>query len=252
MKSFLNETQKITSLYFFIWERKLKVFKKVLKYIFMAFSGFIVLSVVTVAITKFINPPLTPLMVLRPIEGMLDGKSVGIDKDWVSYEEISPNFFRAVISAEDGKFLRHDGFDRKAIEAAKRYNEIHKGKKKRGASTISMQTAKNTFLWHGRNYVRKGLEAYFTVLIEAVWGKKRILEVYANVIEFGEGIYGVEAASQAFFNKPAAKLTKRQAALLAAVLPNPRRWSPAKPTPYINRRANWISGRMRSIALPKD
>lgn len=190
-------------------------------------------------------------MILRPIEGIFEGKAVGINKDWVDYDEISPHFFRAVISAEDAKFMRHDGFDRKAIEAARRYNEIHKGKKKRGASTISMQTAKNTFLWHGRNYVRKGLEAYFTVLIEAVWGKKRILEVYANVIEFGEGIYGVEAACQEFFGKPAANLTKRQAALLASVLPNPRRWSPAKPTPYINRRVNWIMGRMNSIALPK-
>lgn len=211
-----------------------------------------VLSVLTVVFTKFINPPLTPLMVLRPIEGMFEGKSIGIEKDWVAYDEIAPSFFRAVISAEDGKFMRHDGFDRKAIKAAQRYNEIHKGKKKRGASTISMQTAKNTFLWHGRNYVRKGLEVYFTVLIEAVWGKKRILEVYANVIEFGEGIYGVEAASQTFFKKPASKLTKRQAALLASVLPNPRRWSPARPTAYINRRVSWISGRMNSIGLPKD
>lgn len=223
-----------------------------MKYFFMAMAGFIVISVVYVAITKYINPPITPLMLMRPIEGVIEGKSIGINKNWVSYDEISPNFFRAVISSEDGKFLRHDGFDRKAIKAAQRYNEIHKGKKKRGASTISMQTAKNTFLWHGRNYLRKGLEVYFTVLIEAVWGKKRILEVYANVIEFGEGIYGVEAASQTFFNKPALKLTKRQAALLAAVLPNPRRWSPAKPTAYINRRVSWISGRMRSIALPKE
>jgi len=189
-------------------------------------------------------------MILRPIEGFNEGKSIGITKEWADFDDISKNFFRSVIAAEDGRFLSHDGFDRKAIEAARKYNERHKGKKKRGASTISMQTAKNTFLWHGRNYLRKGLEAYFTVLIEAIWGKKRILEVYANVIEFGDGIYGVQAASNIYFNKSADKLSKREAALLAAVLPNPRRWSPAKPTNYIERRANSISSRATSIRLP--
>lgn len=230
----------------------MKIFKKIAKWVFGCIAAFIVASVLTVAVYTVLNPPITPLMLIRPIDGILEGKSVGINKEWANYEDISKHFFRAVIAAEDAKFLKHDGFDRKAIEAAKKYNERHKGKKKRGASTISMQTAKNTFLWHGRNYLRKGLEAYFTVLIEAVWGKKRILEVYANVIEFGEGIYGVEAASQTFFKKSASKLTKREAALLAAVLPNPRRWSPDKPTAYINKRVSWISGRMNSIALPKD
>ena len=115
-----------------------------------------------------------------------------------------------------------------------------------------MQTAKNAFLWHGRNYVRKGLEVYFTYLIEAIWGKKRILEVYANIIELGDGVYGVEAASQKFFNKPAKNLSKKEAALIASVLPNPRRWSPAAPTKYIQKRVRFISGRMNSIALPKD
>lgn len=226
----------------------LKIFKLVAKCVI----GFIVLSVVTVFAYKFIPPPITPPMVLRMLEGAFEGRFIGIDKSWRSYNDISPNLYRAVISAEDRKFMRHDGFDWDAIEAAKRYNEIHKGKKKRGASTITMQTAKNTFLWHGRNYVRKALEAYFTVLIEVVWGKKRILEVYVNVVEFGEGLYGAEAAAQKFFNKSAKDLTKRESALLAAVLPNPRRWSPAAPTAYINKRVNFISGRMGSIALPKD
>jgi monofunctional biosynthetic peptidoglycan transglycosylase len=148
--------------------------------------------------------------------------------------------------------MSHDGFDMRALKAARRYNEIHKGKKKRGASTITMQTAKNTFLYHGRNYLRKGLEAYFTVLIEAVWGKKRILEVYANVIEWGYGIYGVNAAAQFYFGKDASSLTKNEAALLAAVVPNPRRWDAGHPTPYIQRRANWVMGRMNSVAIPKD
>ena len=133
----------------------------------------------------------------------------------------------------------------------KRYNKIYNGKKIRGASTITMQTAKNVFLWNGKNFVRKGLEAYFTVLIEAVWGKKRILEVYVNVVEWGNGIYGVEAASQKYFKKSASKLTKREAALLAATLPNPRRFFPDKPSKYIKNRADKIQNRMVAIALPR-
>lgn len=225
--------------------------KRILKYLFYFIITFFGSSILAVVLTKFINPCITPPMIIRSIEGLFEGKLVGIHQDWVSFEEISPNFFRAVVAAEDAKFMRHDGFDRQAIKAAMRYNEIYKGRKKRGASTISMQTAKNTFLCHWRNYLRKGLEAYFTVLIENIWGKKRIIEVYANVIEFGEGIYGVEEASQRFFGKNASNLSRREAALLAAVLPNPHRWSPVKPTPYINRRVAWIQGRMNSVAIPK-
>lgn len=228
------------------------IFKRILKYIFFGVIIFFVSSILAVVLTKFINPIITPPMIIRTIEGLFQGKFVGINQDWASFEEISPNFFRAVVAAEDAKFMRHDGFDRQAIQAAIRYNEIHKGKKMRGASTISMQTAKNTFLCHCRNYIRKGLEAYFTVLIENIWGKKRIIEVYANVIEFGEGIYGVQAAAKHFFGKDAQNLSRREAALLAAVLPNPHRWSPAKPTPYIQRRVAWIMGRMNSVAIPKS
>ncbi len=190
-------------------------------------------------------------MVIRVFEGWFEGRNIGIEKSWVSYDDVSPNMFRAVISGEDAKFMRHDGFDWNAIETAKRYNASHHGNKMRGASTITMQTAKNAFLWHGRNYVRKGLEAYFTFLIEKIWGKKRILEVYVNIIELGEGIYGVEAASRHFFSKTAKELTKREAALLASVLPNPRRWSPAEPTQYIEGRVSFIQGRMGGIGLPK-
>lgn len=230
----------------------MRLLKKIFIFLITLVVSFVIFSCVLVVVYKYVPPPITPLMMIRPIEGIFSGKTVGIDKDWVSYDEISPNIFRAVIASEDKKFLRHDGFDWKAIENAKQYNERQKGKKLRGASTITMQTAKNAFLWQGRNYIRKGLEAYFTVLIEAVWGKKRILEVYVNVIEWGDGVYGVEAASQKYFNKSAKDLSKQEAALLAAVLPNPRRWSPAEPTPYIKKRANGIVGRMGAIALPKD
>lgn len=228
------------------------MFKKILIFLLKAFIGFLVLSVLTVAVYTIINPPITPLMLIRSMEYLFAGDPVKIDKDWMSYDEINKNVFKALVAAEDGRFMSHHGFDWKAIKAAQRYNEIMDGRKKRGASTISMQTAKNTFLWHGRNYVRKGLEAYFTVLIEAVWGKKRILEVYANVIEWGYGIYGVNAAAQHYFGKDASQLNKHEAALLAAVVPNPRRWDAGHPTNYIERRANWIMGRMNSVPIPRN
>ncbi|HYF04243.1 MAG TPA: monofunctional biosynthetic peptidoglycan transglycosylase [Patescibacteria group bacterium] len=226
--------------------------KKILVWIFKTIVALVIFSVVLTAIYTVVNPPLTPLMLIRVFEGLADAKAVGISKDWESYDNISPHVFRAVIAAEDGKFLKHEGFDWKAIENAQKRNERAKGKKLYGASTITMQTAKNAFLWPGRSYLRKGLEAYFTVLIEALWGKKRILEVYVNIIEWGDGIYGVEAASQEYFKKPAKNLTAQEAALLASVLPNPRRWTPAKPTKYILKRRSFIQTRMRGIALPKE
>ncbi|MCX7880516.1 MAG: monofunctional biosynthetic peptidoglycan transglycosylase [Ignavibacteria bacterium] len=224
--------------------------KRIFKFIFKIVIYFIVSSIVVVIIYKFVPPPITPIMIIRVFESWFEGGAVEISKEWVPYEKISKNMFRAVIAAEDAKFMRHNGFDWDAIESAQRYNRAKKGKKLRGGSTISMQTAKNTFLWHGRNYVRKALEAYFTILIELIWGKKRILEVYLNVIEFGGGIYGVGAASKYFFNKVPSQLTQREAALLAAVLPNPRRWSPKFPTPYIEKRVEFIQGRMNSVVIP--
>ena len=226
-------------------------FRSVLILIGKLILACILLSVFSVVIYTVINPPITPLMLMRPIEGLFRGEFVGVSRDWKDYDEISPFVFRAVISAEDGKFMKHDGFDWNAIKRARRINTMRKGKRLVGASTISMQTAKNVFLWQGRNYVRKALEAYFTVLIEAVWGKKRILEIYVNSIEWGNGIYGVEAASREYFGKSADKLTKKEAALLAAVLPNPRKWSPANPSRYILKRASFIQGRMGGIAVPK-
>lgn len=224
-----------------------KLFLVILKVSFAIFLS----SILIVAIYTVISPPITPLMILRTIEYALSGDEIRLKKNWTSYEEINRKVFKALVAAEDARFMRHKGFDWKAIEAAQRYNERMKGKKKRGASTITMQTAKNVFLWHGRNYLRKGLEAYFTVLIEAVWGKKRILEMYVNVIEWGYGIYGVEAAAEYYFGKSTKELSTYEIALLASVVPNPRRWDAGNPTPYIRKRANWIIGRMNSVAIPK-
>ena len=218
--------------------------KTIFKIIWKIIFYFVIFSVLWVSAYIVINPFITPYQAYNFLIGN------GLDKSWVSYEEISPNFFKAVIASEDALFLEHKGVDWNAVEEAKKYNERHTNKK-RGASTITMQTAKNTFLWHGRTFVRKGLELYFTILIEAVWGKKRIIEVYANVIELGEGVYGVEAASQQFFRKSANQLTKREASLLAAVLPNPIRWNPSKPTGYINSRASTIQARMNAVNLSK-
>lgn len=188
---------------------------------------------------KFINPPFTILMLQRTVEQTFSSeRDVRMKKDWVSIDEISPNMIKAVIASEDNLFNKHNGFDTKAIERAIEHNK--KGKKVRGASTISQQTAKNVFLWNGRNWVRKGLETYYTVVIEAFWSKERIMEVYLNVIEFGDGIYGVEAASQTFFHKSAKNLSKREAALLASVLPSPLKRNAGKPTKWLNQRANRV------------
>ncbi len=221
--------------------------KKIFKTILYLIVAFVLVSCISVFLYKFINPPITPLMLIR----LATGEASDINKTWVDYEDISSHLFRACIAAEDAKFNSHEGIDWQSVENAKRYNEMHKGKKMRGASTITMQTAKNVFLWNGRNFVRKGLEAYFTVLIEAVWGKKRILEVYVNVVEWGDGVYGVEAAAQKYFKKSAKNLTRYEAALLAAVLPNPRKFSPANPSAYIKKRANKIQARMQGRALPQ-
>ena len=210
---------------------------------------FFISTILVSLIYRFVPPPVTPLMLMRVIEQLAEGTELNLDKSWVSYDEISPNLVRAVITSEDNNFLEHYGIDFEAIEKARKLNEH--GKKLRGASTISQQTAKNIFLWPGRNYIRKGLEVYFTYLIEITWSKQRIMEVYLNDIEMGNGIYGAEMASQTYFHKPAVDLTRSEAALIAAVLPNPRKWSPAHPTPYIMRKKNWILGRMNKFRNPE-
>lgn len=209
----------------------------------------ILASVAITVVYRVVDPPITPLMLIRPLEGMGDGKLVGIDRHWVPLDDISPALIRSVIAAEDGRFFTHSGVDWKAVEAARARNERSKSGKVFGASTITMQCARNIFLWQGRNYVRKGLEVYFTYLTEFLWGKRRIIEVYLNSIEWGDGVYGAEAAAQKYFGVSAAQLTPRQAALMAAVLPNPRVWSPAKPTSYISSRASAIQGRAAGVSL---
>lgn len=199
-------------------------------------------SFIFTLVYKFLDPPITPLMVIRSLEGFSEGKEVGIDHTWINLEDISPNLIKAVLNAEDANFYKHSGVDWKAVEAARKRNKKLKGKKIYGASTISMQCARNVFLWQGRNYIRKALEVYFTYLIEFIWGKRRILEIYLNVIEWGNGVYGIEAASQKYFGVSASKLSKNQSALLAVVLPNPRKWSPEKPSKYIQKRARKIRG----------
>ncbi|HYK75381.1 MAG TPA: monofunctional biosynthetic peptidoglycan transglycosylase [Daejeonella sp.] len=193
--------------------------------------GFFAITILWVLVLRFVNPPVTFLMIQRGFERKADGKDWKIDKNWRNLDELSSNLKRAALAGEDASFNDHWGFDFKAMETA--YQKNQDGKKVRGGSTISQQTAKNVFLWPGRSYVRKIFEAYFTALIELLWGKERILEVYLNVIETGDGIYGVDAACQFYYHKSAEKLSKSQAALLIAVLPNPLRWTPAKPTPYI-------------------
>lgn len=200
--------------------------------------------VVAVILYRFIPPPVTPLMVIRAVEGR------GLDHRWRSMDKISPTLPRALIAAEDAKFCEHRGFDFEALQKAYENNES--GRKIRGGSTISQQTAKNVFLWPGRSYVRKGLEAWFTVLIETFWGKKRIMEVYINSIEYGSGIYGAEAAAQRYFGVSAAKLTQVQSARLAAILPSPLKWKVIKPGKYVAKRSKKIgkaSGAVRRDGL---
>jgi monofunctional biosynthetic peptidoglycan transglycosylase len=179
-------------------------------------------------------------------------KEIVFKKNWVPIDKISIQLQRAVISSEDQNFVEHHGFDFDAIGKAYDYNKNKKGSKPAiGASTISQQTAKNVFLWQGRTYIRKALEAYFTVLIELIWSKERILEVYLNVIEMGDGIYGAEAASQLYFHVPAKKLSRQQAAAIAAILPNPRKWNAAKPNGKLKYKINKIVSRMPKAKLPK-
>lgn len=198
--------------------------------------GFAALSTLLVVLYGFLPPPITPLMVIRLAEGE------GLRKDWVPFDQVSPHLMRALIASEDAQFCNHGGFDWTAIKKAIERNQ--EGRRTFGASTITQQTAKNLFLWPGRDFLRKGLEAYFAVLLELFLDKQRIMELYVNVVEFGPGVYGAEAAAQYHFGKPAAELTRREAALLAVVLPNPREMSASKPSGYVRKRAGTIQAWM--------
>ena len=203
---------------------------------------FLMLSVFLAALYSVVPPPVTPLMLIRWVEGH------GIAKEWRPLDHISPSLVRAVIASEDAKFCEHHGFDWDAIRDAWRRYRAGAGKL-RGASTISMQTAKNVFLWPGRDWIRKGFEAYFTALIELAWGKKRIIETYLNVVEWGPGIYGAEAAAQFHFHKSASALNADEAARLAAILPDPLKWSAARPGGYVLERAAFVRTQMADVPL---
>ncbi|MBC7537293.1 MAG: monofunctional biosynthetic peptidoglycan transglycosylase [Bacteriovorax sp.] len=220
--------------------------KRLLKLILTMTLGFLILSISSVVIYRFVPVPYTPLMTWKSTLSLFNNGWIGIEKKWVPIEQIARPMQLAVIKAEDAKFYIHNGFDFEAIEKAMKYNKTHK--KQKGASTISQQTAKNVFLWPARSWLRKGMEVYFTVLIEHLWSKKRILEVYLNVIELGQGVYGVEAASQKYFHKNARNLTRAEAALIASVLPNPIKFKINKPSAYILRRQRKIMGRGTVVA----
>ncbi|MBP6557722.1 MAG: monofunctional biosynthetic peptidoglycan transglycosylase, partial [Flavobacterium sp.] len=219
--------------------------RKIFSWLKKALFWFFGLSILTVVIFKWVPIPITPLMITRAIENKIDGNDAVLSHDWVPLEEISPNLQKAVIASEDGNFLKHNGFDFAAMQKAFKNNQ--KGRKLKGGSTISQQTAKNVFLWQGRSYFRKGLEAYFTVLIELIWGKERIMEVYLNSIEMGNGVYGAEEAARVWYRTSADNLTKREAAGIAAILPNPRKYKATNSSSYIERRKDRIMRNMRHI-----
>ena len=222
-------------------------FKKIARIIGKIALWFVGISILSVIIMRWVPIPSTPLMAIRALENKFDGKDMVCSHDWVRIEEISPNLQKAVIASEDANFLTHHGFDFSAIQKAMKSNE--KGKKIKGGSTISQQTAKNVFLWQGRSYIRKGFEAYFTVLIELFWGKKRIMEVYLNSIEMGNGVYGAEAASKYWYRKSASGLSKQEAAGIAAILPNPRKFKATHSSSYITRRKGRIVKHMNFVKL---
>ena len=211
----------------------------------------ILLSVLHVVVLKWIPVYFTPLMIKRSIEYRHD-PDFHTSHRWMPLEEISPELPKALITSEDNLFMEHHGFDWKSIKEARKWNDAHKDpqtgevKRKRGASTISQQTAKNVFTTGRQTYLRKGVEAYYTILIEYIWGKRRIMEVYLNSIEMGDGIFGIEAASQNYFRIPASRLNRSQAALIAVCLPNPRKYSVTNPGPYVRKRQQQII-----ILMPK-
>jgi monofunctional biosynthetic peptidoglycan transglycosylase len=211
----------------------LRIVKRV--FLFLFFFQFIYIIVL-----KWVDPPIT----LTQLGSVFSG--YGLKRDYVGYDEISPNAKLAVISSEDQVFTDHNGFDFKSIKKAMAYNEKKPGRV-RGASTISQQVAKNVFLWQGRSWLRKGLEVYFTFMIELIWSKERILQMYLNVAEMGKGIFGIEAASQAYFKKPASKLTRQEAAMIAASLPNPKKYSVKPASRYVSIRSGWVMRQMNHL-----
>jgi len=222
--------------------------KRILKVLGSAVLAVVILTVAPVLILRWVPPPTSSFMLQKRVAGFRGGHGAPIRYRWVPWEAISPAMRLAVVAAEDQKFPRHWGLDAGAIAAAVEENETRR--RPRGASTITQQVAKNLFLWSYPSYLRKGLETYFTILLELSWPKRRILEVYLNVAEFGDGVYGVGVSAETFFRTSSARLTAPQAALLAAVLPNPRRLRAGNPSPYVLERARWIEAQMLQLGGP--
>ncbi len=222
----------------------LSKFKKILIWIVVAFFASTILSV---AILRWVPVWFTPLMFIRLAEQIDKGQELKMHHHWVSLDKIAPDLSTAVMASEDANFLKHNGFDYKAIEKAAMRNIKHPEKNKMGASTITQQTVKNVFLWPGRSWIRKGLEVYFTVLVEIMWPKQRIMEVYLNSIEMGDGIYGADAVAEYHFNTTADRLTRRQCVLIAVSLPNPRRFNSAHPSAYMLKRQKRILHEMKFV-----
>lgn len=211
------------------------------KFIKKLFYTIAIISIFSIIWGRFFNPIIT----ITQIEGLV--KYQKLDRDYISFDEMGRNVKKAVIASEDQNFYRHNGFDFQAIQKA--FADNQKGKKLKGGSTISQQTAKNIFLWNGRSYVRKGLEAIFTIIIEKVWSKDIILERYLNSIEMGQGVFGVEAASHYYFGKSSADLTKSEAAWIAVCLPNPKKYDPKNPSSYLSRKHSWVMRQMNYVNL---
>lgn len=249
-----NETQSVKRRLLRPW-RELSLPRRIGRVFWMFVVGLWLFTVLQVLLGSFINPPLTPLMVQRFFQQLTTkDRPVHFERDYVSINDISPNLVTAVVYAEDGLFMYHHGFDVKQMKQA--FRENRSGRRFRGGSTISQQTAKNAFLPHSRTMLRKAVEAYYTVMIEAVWSKRRIMEVYLNIVEFGDGIYGCEAAAQHYFGHSADKLSRTEAAQLAATLPAPLLRNPAHPSPFYRRQVGAIKQRFRwgsvDLNMPKE
>ncbi|WP_317898144.1 monofunctional biosynthetic peptidoglycan transglycosylase [Aurantibacillus circumpalustris] len=218
------------------------ILRKIFRILLRIVIAFLITTVGSTLLYKWLPVKITPLMLIRCLEQKKDGESMKLKHEWVVLDKISPKLQLAVVCSEDQNYLKHYGFDFGAIEKAMKAND--EGKNIRGASTISQQTAKNVFLWPGRSYIRKAFEVYFTLLIESIWSKERIMEVYLNSIEMGKGVYGAEAAAQFWFKKSASKLNKDECAAIASILPNPRKFVANPASPYIAKRKEWVKKQM--------
>ena len=223
-----------------------RLWRRILRFMLFAGLAWVAFTAALVLLLRFVPPATSAFMLERRIAAWHAGdRGFTLRYRWVPWEKVAPELPIALVAGEDQKFPHHHGFDVQAIQDA--MDEADEGERLRGASTITQQTAKNLFLWGGRSFVRKGLEAYFTILLELEWPKRRILEVYMNIAEFGDGVYGAEAAANQFFRKPAAQLSAHEAALLASVLPNPKKLHADRPSPYVQRHSEWIERQVRQL-----